>query len=383
MTASASNSSGAASLLLKSLKVLLPAITGIAFLAVVIAWLAGAFESKIAPETRIAERPRVTDQPTDVVHEVTKDYIEEAIGTLKAASRTVVSAKVLARIEEISVTAGDQVNAGDLLVRLDSRDLEARLTQAEQSLLAATATHREAETSHARDRRLVQQRAISAAEFDQSVRQLRVAHAEEQRARAAVNEAKTMLSFATIGAPKNGRVVDRLAEPGDTSRPGEPLLVLYDANSLRLEAPVLEHLAVKLQAGDKLRVFIDALDREVESVVDEIVPQADAPSRSFLVKASVPRSDDLFEGMFGRLLIPAGQRRHLCLATVAVQQVGQLEFVQVVAEDGGVEKRFIKTGRLGMPGRIEVLSGLKAGERVILDTSKGGGSLPDTEGRNG
>jgi RND family efflux transporter MFP subunit len=175
-----------------------------------------------------------------------------------------------------------------------------------------------------------------------------------------------LLSHTTISAPKSGRIVDRLAEPGDTARPGEPLLILYDATSLRLEAPVQEHLAVKLRAGDKLDVYIDALDREVESTIDEIVPQADAPSRSFLVKASIPGSDDLFEGMFGRLRIPAGQRRHLCLVTNAITKIGQLEFVEVVTADGHIEKRFIKTGRLGMPGRIEVLSGLKVGELVVL-----------------
>jgi RND family efflux transporter MFP subunit len=288
---------------------------------------------------------------------------------LKAASRTVISAKVLATIQEITVSAGDQVNQDDVLIRLDSRDLEAQLRQAEQRLIAAIATREDAETSHARNQRLIERNAISQSELDKSARHLGVSRAEELRAEQAVNEAKVMLSYATLKATRSGRIVDRLAEPGDTARPGEPILVLYDAASLRLEAPVPEHLAVQLRQGDNLKVYIDALRREVESTIDEIVPQADAPSRSFLVKASIPRSDDLFEGMFGRLRIPAGQRRHLCLATDAIHQVGQLEFVEVVTGEGTVEKRFIKTGRLGMPGRIEVLSGLKAGERVILKTS--------------
>ena len=73
--------------------------------------------------------------------------------------------------------------------------------------------------------------------------------------------------------------------------------------------------------------------------------------------------------MCGRLLIPAGTRRHLCLATAAIQRVGQLELVDVVHSDGTLERRFIKTGRLGFPGRIEVLSGLKADERVRLRPS--------------
>jgi RND family efflux transporter MFP subunit len=352
-------------------KAVVPLAAALGGLVVVIAWLGGAFESKIAPEAAKQTEGGPVDRPTDVVHEVTKDYIEEAVGTLKAASRTVVSAKVLATIREITVSAGDEVEKGDVLIRLDSEDLKARLKQAEQALIAATATRKDAETMHGRNKQLGERKALSRAEFDKSARRLEVARADELGAQQAVTESAVQLSYATIEAPRSGRIVGRLAEPGDTSRPGEPILVLYDATSLRLEAPVLEELAIRLRVGDKLNVYIDAIKREVESTIDEIVPQADAPSRSFLVKASIPPADDLFEGMFGRLRIPAGQRRHLCLATAAIRKVGQLEFVEVVTPGGRTERRFIKTGRLGLPGRIEVLSGLKAKERVVLRTRDG------------
>jgi RND family efflux transporter MFP subunit len=343
-----------------------PLLAGLVALVLVIAWLSGAFESKIAPR-QIESRPReLSGKPTEVVHEVVQDYVEEAIGSLKAASRTVISAKVLATINEIAVSAGDEVRPGAVFVRLDGQELEAKLRQAEQSVAAATAAREQAQSAFERAERLLPQNAIARADYDKAATDLQVAKANETRASQSVREATVLLGYTTITAPKSGRVVDRLAEPGDTARPGEPLLVIYDAASLRLEAPVLEQLAVQLTVGDKLTVHVDALGRDVDATVDEIVPQADAPSRSFLVKASLPRADDLYEGMFGRMLIPAGQRRHLCLATDAVQQVGQLEFVDVVLPDGTLQRRMIKTGRLGMPGRIEVLSGLQAGETVVL-----------------
>ena len=346
------------------------AITSVVALAVLvgaIAFLSGWFDEKIAPApTAPSGEERLTDQPTDVVHEVTKDYIEEAIGTLKAASRSVISAKVLATIDAINVTAGDQVQAGDVLVQLDDQELAAQLRQAEHQLDAATATRLEAEQDYARAAQLVASRVVTQAEFDGVVRRVDVAKAEESRAKQAVTGAQVLLSYTTIRAPKAGRIVDRLAEPGDTARPGEPLLVLYDATSLRLEAPVPEQLAVTLRVGQKLTVHVDSRDRDYEATIDEIVPQADAPSRSLLVKASLPRTSDLYEGMFGRLEIPAGSRRHLCLAEAAIERIGQLDFVDVVRPDGAIERRYIKTGEVGMPGRIEVLSGLKAGERVVL-----------------
>jgi len=354
-------------------------VVGMVALVAIIAWLSGLFNTKVAPGQLEPEGLRLSGQPTDEVHEITKIYVEEAIGTLKASSRTVLSSKVLATIESMNVTAGDVVTPGQVLVTLDGREFQARLDQARQALDSAIASSQLAQNNYDRAQALTQQRAISPAELDQANRDLQVARADQARARETIAEAEVMLSYTTIAAPKGGRIVDRLAEPGDVARPGEPLLVLYDATSLRLEAPVMEHLAVSLRTGDILKVYVDALKREVSATIDEIVPQADAPSRTFLVKATLPQSEDLYEGMFGRLRIPSGERRHLCLNMDAVVRVGQLEFVDVVLADGIIERRLIKTGQIGMPGRQEVLSGIAAGERVVLQTN----TAAELEGSHG
>lgn len=349
---------------------------GLGVLVVTIAWLSGMFTQKVPAGWSEHHVARHTTEPTDVVHEVRKSYIEEAVGTLKASSRTVVSAKILATIDVLPVTAGDQVTSGQILVRLDGKQYQARLDQAKEALEAATAQRVQAEQHLARIESLFKQQAASRSDRDSARRDRQVAKANESQAKQAVAEAEVFLSYATITATKNGRVVDRLAEPGDTAQPGQPILVLYDATSLRLEAPVMEQVALKLRVGDQLKVFVDAINRELDAIIDEIVPQADAPSRSFLVKASLPKSDDLYEGMFGRLRISLGERRHLCLADDAVVRVGQLEFVDVVLPDGVIDRRLIKSGQLGMPGRHEVLSGVEAGERVVLH----GVSLTDRGG---
>ncbi|QEG43092.1 efflux RND transporter periplasmic adaptor subunit [Roseimaritima ulvae] len=335
-------------------------------LIVTIAWLAGMFEDKVPPGWQEPQGLRLSSQPTDVVHEVEKATIEEAVGTLRASSRTIVSSKLMATIDEITVVAGDQVEKGQVLIRLDDKEYQTRLAQAKRALEAATANREQAEKHFQRVQTLAQQNAASRSDFDNASRDVQVTIAEEARAMQAVRETEVMLSYATVTAAKNGRIVDRSAEPGDVAQPGQPILTLYDETSLRLEAPVMEHLAVQLQPGDELEVYVDALQRSFRASVDEIVPQADAPSRSFLVKASLPKSEQLYEGMFGRLRIPTGQRRHLCLNTDAIVRIGQLEFVDVVLSDDVLERRLIKTGNLGMPGRQEVLSGVDVGERVIL-----------------
>ncbi len=343
-------------------------LLGLAALALVIAWISGVFVSKIPPGETAPVARKLEGQATDVVHEIEKDYIEETVGTLKAASRSVISSKILATIQEIRVSAGDFVKAGDLLVTLNTRELEARLQQANERLNGSQAAAREAKSDFERNSRLWEQQAISQREYEESNRKLKVAEADERRAEQEVDEANALLSYSKITAPKSGRIVDRTAEPGDMAQPGKPILTLYDSESLRLETPVLEHLAVKLKIGQVLTVHVDSVDKEFAATIDEIVPQADAASRSFLVKASLPRSGNLYEGMYGRLRIPAGSRHHLCLSTAAIRRIGQLEFVDVVLEDDSLQRRLIKTGRLGMPGRIEVLSGLEAGEKVVLET---------------
>ncbi|MBN1852784.1 MAG: hypothetical protein JW829_08665 [Pirellulales bacterium] len=145
---------------------------------------------------------------------------------------------------------------------------------------------------------------------------------------------------------------------------------MYDPASMRLEVPVRENLAVHLKVGDELTMSIDVLGDELKAPIDEITGQAELASRSFLVKWTLPNHANLAEGMTGRVRIPAGIRRHLCLPIEAVPTIGQLNFVDVVRDDNTIERRFIQLGRFGYPGRIEVLSGVKAEELVLLGTAR-------------
>ena len=358
----------------------------VALLVLVVAWLAGMFGEKIG-EAKVS-RP-LRDLPegaeTDEVVVRHKEYFAEAIGSLKAARRTEISARILATINEIRVTAGQTVQAGAPLIVLDHRDIEAQQEQARRQLEAARAVAANAQTDADRQEALNREKATSRERLEQARTDLRVARAKLSEAEQELTRVGVLLSYTTIVAPRDGMIVDRFAEPGDTARPGEALLSLYDPASLRLEVPVVEKLAVRLEVGQPLTVHVDALNQDVQATVDEIVPQAELASRSFLVKARLPRLDGLREGMAGRLRIPAGSRDHLCLNAAAIQTIGQLHFVDVVVEDRQtatptLQKRLIKTGRFGMPGHVEVLSGLRAGDRVVL---KSAGDTPTTSQENG
>jgi len=344
----------------------LEAVLGVVLLVGAVAWLSGGCEERVAPGPVDVASP-VVEGGQAVVLEVTEPAVEWASGEVASARHTAVASRVLARIEDVRVRADSAVEEGDALVVLDARDLRARVGEAEEALRSSEARLELAEREHARAEELVRTGVAAQRRLDEATSELRSARADVAGRREALEEARTAASFAEIRSPVSGRVVDRLAEPGDTAVPGRPLLRIYDPTLLRVEAPVRESLAVGLRVGDLLRVDVPALGEPVEGRIDEIVPFAERGARTLLVKVSLPRTDArLFAGMFSRVAIPAGERRRLLIPEAAVARVGQLEFVTLVGEGGAPERRLVTTGEPARDGNVEVLSGLQPGDTVRL-----------------
>lgn len=340
-------------------------IAGIVFMIVVLAWLAGAFKTKVEPGVvhapEVAAPKMASVQP---VIEADEDVVERVPGTLSAMHEALISSRIMATIAEINVSAGDRVNRGQVLARLDSRDLAAREQQARQSLNSARARQSEAEKDYGRMKQLADKNIIPRSQFDTAEAAYKTAQAEVQRAQQSVDEAQAGASHAVIEAPFGGRIIDRYAQPGDTATPGSPILKLYDPSRMRLEAYVRESLAGKLRPGAELAVMIDALTTSVQGRVEEIVPQAEPGSRSMLVKVALPERPDIYPGMFGRLLIPTGREKRVYVPENAILRVGQLTYVWVIGENNKNERRFVTLGESRRNGEQEILSGLAPGERV-------------------
>jgi RND family efflux transporter MFP subunit len=258
-----------------------------------------------------------------------------------------------------------------VVVRLDSRELKARAEQARQAVVAAKATRARAEKDFKRKQRIhkADAGAVSRADLDRAQAAVSTTRAQLLRAQRQEDEAKTALSYSTLTAPIAGRVVERYADPGDTARQGEPLLRMYDPDTLRLEASVRESVASKLTKGQQLSVRIDALQKEFAGSVDEIVPSADPGSRSFLVKVSLSSSAGLYPGMFGRLLVPIGQIDRIYIPQNAVTRVGQLDYV-IVKTTEGTARRYVRLGEQATDDRVEAISGLSAGDRILISKTR-------------
>ena len=342
-----------------------PAVAGVAVLVIVLAWMSGAFREKIAPgESPYGRRSASGLEIVSVTKLSTPEEVD-AVGTVQPRMKTDVASRLSASINEIHVNPGDRVEKGQLLAALDDREIQAQLRETEAAAAGIEADLAVRSREYTRYKRMIAEKAVTKEAFDQVEGAYQMTQAQLRRANEQIKRVKVMLTYAQIKAQTSGIVADRYLDPGDLAVPGTPLLTLHNPNELELHASVREGLTGKIRVGMRLPVRIDALSRKMTGTVREIVPHANATSRSVLVKVTLPvdQLGGLYIGMFGRLSISVGNIDRIVIDNKAVQRVGQLEFVDVVRNDGTLERRFVRTG-LRMGDKIEILSGLLTGETV-------------------
>jgi len=348
-------------------KSIIPLLTLI-ILLVMVAWLAGYFNDKVAPSfkqpTALLVKPA-----TYTVQSTTEAIFEGVAASITAKQATIISSRLLARIDKINVRSGDTVNKGDILITLEDNVLSSSVIEAREQVNAMIARHTEAEQNFIRATELFNKKIVSQFELDKSKADYQSIKAGLTAAKQSLAQAQTTLSYATLRAPIDGKVVDRFTEPGNTSQAGEKLLSLYNPLSLRVEAQVREQLALPLIQGQSITVELPTIKHSLLGLVEEIVPAANTGSRSFLIKVSLPYQEDLLPGMYARVLIPAGQTQKLYVPKSSVSHVGQLDFVQVLV-NGQIQKRFVRLGTVSEQGFVAIISGLVDGDIIVTATNR-------------
>ena len=343
-------------------KAVIPLLTLVGLL-VCVAWIAGLFDEKIAPDILV---PTVEEHQNIYTTKSEAQMIFEPVAaSITAKQASVISSRLLARIDEITVRAGDSVKEGQLLIKLEQSDLHSQVLQEQEQVKAITARHIEAQKNYQRATQVYQQKLISEVELDKSKSDFDALSAELSTAKQALKQAQTTLSYTEIKASMNGRVVDRFAEPGNTAQPGNKLLSIYNPLSLRIEGQVREGLALNLAQGQTITVQLPTFNKSVPAQIEEIVPAANTGSRSFLVKASIHYQEQLLPGMYAKMLIPAGSENVIYVPQNRVAQVGQLSVVWV-NENGLAQRRFVRLGKENHEGLVSVISGLSANEQVLV-----------------
>jgi HlyD family secretion protein len=376
-------------------------------------WLSGTFLRKVQAGPPVAKSaPPAVSTATVELHQF--PLIVNQAGTVRSQTQAQLASRIMAQVKEILVREGTWVEgpggqgeAATLLARLDDRDIQARVHQAQsqaeaadramqasKAKLQAATAQREAASARrqqavwdyqryddlyrnraATGQQLQQMRAqkdvaeaqVQAAQQEVNAAEdgLKQAEAQSRQVQAAVVEAQTMLSYTFIRAPFSGRVIRKMVDVGDMVTPGQSLFLLDIASSPQLHAYIAESLIPHLQIGQTLVVEFDAISTTVSGSVVEIVPLAEPSSRSTLVKISLPPNPAFVSGLYGRVGIPRGQYSALVIPAAAVERIGQIHMVSVLDAEGYPHRQFVALGKRH-DSLVEILTGLQDGQKVVV-----------------
>jgi RND family efflux transporter MFP subunit len=303
------------------------------------------------------DAPRAeASEPLVVRTGVVKERVERGEhplpGTVHPVDKAIIAAKLMAAVEEVDVTIGQQVAEGEILVTLSAGEIEAQVAQAE-ALLA------QLERNLERERALLAQSATTA----EAVRTL---EDEIRQSRARLSEAQTMESYTRIRAPFDGIITAKEVRRGDLARPGVALLGIEGLGNREIHVQVPDSL-LALPLGTAVRVESDGGSLAAE--LAEWSPAADPASRTRLAKLALPGDAPLRSGQYVRVNWPTDETRALWMPLEALSPMGQLKRVFTLA-DGRARLNLVKTGAV-RDGEVRVLAGLNAGEQVVLAPATG------------
>ena len=365
---------------------------------VILAFFLGYFmkDRKIPDAHHIDKITEYSPLTTFLVKKNTVNEIYEAVGTVRPRTETKIEAQVTGKIISVFVKPGDFVKKGERLIQLESNEFKTRYERALQGLKSAEANReqtkkmidsadarfKKAESQFNRIEKLFKDNATSTREMEQAEADFLQAEAElkqfkqgldgaeasVKQAQKLIEEAQISLDYTDIRATEDAEIARKLVEPGDIAVPGKTLLIVQTAGNMRLEAFVREGLISRIHPGHEMTVNISSIEKQVKGFVEEIVPTADPKTRSFLVKVGLPFIQDIYPGMFGRLLIEAGTKQAVFIPADAVIKVGQLEAVMVKVDDSW-KKYYVKTGK-NTNGMVEIISGLEGGETIGIKGDK-------------
>jgi len=291
-------------------------------------------------------------------------------GTVHAENRAALSTRMMARVSAIPVEVGDNVRAGQILIRLGTDDIAANRAKAEAAVRVAQAARDEATRQLARMDTLYAMDVVPLVQRDGARLGLTQAESQLAMAEATLREVEAADGYAAIRAPFDGAIAARNVNAGDLAAPGAPLMTVEATGPREAVVSVPADLARYIEVGSLLAVSTGG-GLSTGAPVTAVASGADPITRTVEVRASLPA--DWPTGVAVTALVPAGTRMGIAIPQRAVIRRGQLTGVRVVTDHGELI-RWVRLGRTVAPAttgddtvepRVEVLSGLQSGERIV------------------
>lgn len=332
-----------------SIKKLSLVIAAFAGLGILFFTISGGFVAKLDTENTALPGEALDGRETVTVKAKRLPVWQAYTGSIVADQQATLSARLTAQVADVLVDVGDKVKAGDILIRLDNLDLDARVRQTEQALASAQARLNIARKDYERTKSLLRKNLVAQSKLDETLSTLQSAEAGFKQAQASLEEAQATYGYSIIAAPFDGVVTQKLVHKGDIASPGVAMLSLYNPLTLMMESYIAASQRHLLQLGQQWPVTLPEQGLELKAQITEITPASDAGSRSVVVKLAFEREvllqtneQRLYPGMFARVSIQTDEHEALIIPQSSTYRIGQLQYVKVV-EDDRVVPRLIET----------------------------------------
>jgi multidrug efflux system membrane fusion protein len=290
-------------------------------------------------------------------------------GTVISADRIEVSSRLTGYVHDLKVHEGQEVKKGQQLLSIDPTGVRAEIRQAEAEVEKAKAGLDNAEANYKRYKDLFQNEAATQENFEAAERNWKVAVGDHQAAVAALESARSQLKYSEVRSPFNGLVVSKLVDNGQLAAPGTPLLVLEDPAHLQVECQVPDHAFARLGIGQVIQIEFQGADyksRIETGSVERLVEAADPVTHTHLVKIDLPAVSAFYSGEYGLVRIPVGEKEGVVVPDAAIHTRAGITGVFVMAAGDRAQFRMVTTGKR-LPEGTVILSGLMAGERIIIE----------------
>lgn len=317
-----------------------------------------------------AEAPPAEERGTGVdaavAQQDTVSLDVRAVGSLEADARVRIRPEIDGHVTSVEFREGAEVEAGEVLVRLDQNKLKARVQAARATVQSARAEVQNLDRRLGRNDTLLAQGAISQQAYDDLRTQLNTARARLEEARANLELAEQELADATIRAPFSGRTGARSFDVGDYVRVGDDLFTLVDDDPMEIGFSVPESYLGSLHRGSPVELTVRSMPgRTFRGRVDFVSPYVDVSNRTVALKARVPNPEsELRAGQFADVRLQLESRPAVLVpeASVVPQQGGNLVFL---ARGGRAARTPVEVGARRR-GVVEILSGVAAGDTVVV-----------------
>ncbi len=295
-----------------------------------------------------------------------------ASGKIEAVQNATISTRIMGFVNKTHVKVGDRVLKGQLLISINSADINAKKAQVNASITEATAAFKNAEKDYNRFKALYSDNSASQKEMDDITANYQMAKARLEAVNQMKNQVKAQLSYANITAPFSGVITGKYINNGDLANPGMPLLSLETPNKFQVIAMVSELNIVHIKTGTIVNVTVKSTQQTIKGTVTEVSTSAKNTGAQYLVKIRLDKTNiKVLSGMFTSVQFPVEKTntttKTVLIPTSALVKRGELIGVYTVSQANTALLRWIRTGRT-FGNKIEVLSGLKANEQFVLSS---------------